>query len=114
VCLLALLGLLALLVSIGISTAVGTGLVPVAGLLFVIGALVAAVFGRASVRGFQDRARQQTRLVAPLYAADVLGGCVGSIVASLFLIPLLGLPLTGEWVAALTGVAAVAWSRGWD
>ncbi len=47
----------------------------------------------------------QRRLVSPLYAADVLGGCFGSVAASLLLIPLLGLPLTAEWSAALAVVA---------
>jgi predicted membrane-bound spermidine synthase len=30
-------------------------------------------------------------VIAPLYAADLLGGCLGSLAGSLILIPLLGL-----------------------
>jgi spermidine synthase len=115
VMLLGLLALLALLVSVGIRTGVGMGPVPVALLLFVTGSLVAIVFGQAGAQGLKTpglHEREQRRLVSPLYAADVFGGCVGSVLTSLVLIPLLGLPLTGEWVAALTGVAAAASHRG--
>jgi hypothetical protein len=60
------------------------------------------VFSRASFSGDDQR-----RLVSPLYAADVLGGSIGSGVCSLLLIPLLGLPLTAEWTAALMAVAII-------
>ncbi len=86
--------------SIGIRTDYGSGLLPIAVMLGVTGALVAGVFACAS-HGDAD----QRRLVSPLYAADVLGGSVGSIAASLVLIPLLGLPLTAEWTAALMAIA---------
>jgi CBS-domain-containing membrane protein len=33
-------------------------------------------------------------MVAPLYAADLLGGCFGSLVASLLLVPVTGLSTT--------------------
>jgi spermidine synthase len=94
---------LALLASISIRTGWGSGLVPIGVMLFATGVIVAGVFACASLRDNVD----QRRLVSPLYAADLLGGCVGSIAASLVLVPLLGLPLTAEWAAALMAVAVL-------
>jgi hypothetical protein len=79
-------------------------------MLFATGAIVAAVFACASVYApggptSQTDPTDQRRLVSPLYAADVLGGCLGAIAASLVLIPLLGLPLAAQWTAALAAVA---------
>jgi spermidine synthase len=56
-------------------------------LLLGCGFLVAAVFAYVSLR---DRPEQRL-VVSPLYAADLLGGCFGSLLASLLLIPVLGL-----------------------
>ena len=111
---------LALAVSASVATGYGTGSVPIAIMLFATGVSVAGVFACASLadpRG-ADVGRptspthpvDQLSLVSPLYAADVFGGCLGSVAASLVLIPLLGLPLTAEWAAALAGVALLlAW-----
>jgi len=44
-------------------------------------------------------------LVGPVYAADVLGGCVASLTAGLVVIPMLGLP-AAALLAAAAGVAA--------
>ena len=91
-----------LALSIGIAalveTGVSGGLAGVAALLAASGFVVAALFAYASLR---DTADQQP-LVSPLYAADLAGGCVGSVLASLFLIPLAGLVMTAEWTAILT------------
>ena len=38
---------------------------------------------------------------AALYGADLLGGAVGALLASLLFLPFLGLPLTAAWAAAL-------------
>jgi spermidine synthase len=56
-------------------------------LLFGCGFLVAAVFAFGSLQNRPD----QRMIISPLYAADLLGGCLGSLVASFFLIPALGL-----------------------
>lgn len=112
----AALALLAIVTSIGIRTGRGSSLVAIALMLFVAGASVAGVFAGASLGGDRRNLRRgnhvgapvdQRRLVSPLYAADVLGGSLGSIAASLVLIPLLGLPLTAEWTAALVAVALI-------
>lgn len=65
------------------TTLPGTGL-----LLFVSGLLVGALFAYASLR----RAEDQASAVGPLYAADLVGGCAGSLAGSLLLLPLVGLP----------------------
>ena len=59
-------------------------------LLFVSGGLVAAFFAYVSLTAVTD----QKSVVSPLYAADLLGGCVGSIIASLILIPFFGMDQT--------------------
>jgi hypothetical protein len=93
---------LAFTASFSIRTGQGSGLVSISLMLFATGVLVAAVFSRASVT-----ADDQRRLVSPLYAADVLGGSIGSVACSLLLMPVLGLPLTAEWTAALMAVAVL-------
>ncbi len=64
------------------------------------GALVAALFGFAGLRGQPD----QQRVVAPLLAADLLGGCVGSLLATLLLVPVCGLAGT---ILVVSGALAV-------
>jgi len=70
------------------SAAGAGGLVATSLLLGVCGFLVAAVFAHASLY----REPNQRAVVSPLYSADLVGGCVGSLAAGLFLVPLLGLP----------------------
>jgi spermidine synthase len=77
------------------------GLAGVAALLAAAGFVVAALFAYASLRDTSD----QQPLVSPLYAADLAGGCVGSVLASLVLIPLAGLAVTSEWTAILAILA---------
>ena len=70
---------------------------PAATILFLCGALVAGLFGYASRMGVED----QRRVVSPLYAADLLGGCLGSFLAGLLLLPLLGPGATSAGMALL-------------
>ena len=51
-----------------------------------------------------DGAPDGRTVIGPVYAADLLGGGAGSLVAGLAAIPMLGLPAT----AALAAVAAAA------
>ncbi|HVP38333.1 MAG TPA: hypothetical protein VMS93_04035, partial [Candidatus Saccharimonadales bacterium] len=76
------------------------GLAATAALLAACGFLVAAAFAYAVLRG----APEARAVVGPVYAADVLGGCLGSLAAGLVLIPMLGLPATA--LAAAGGCAA--------
>lgn len=89
--------LLGLLTSIGIGWSSMAGLAETMGLLFVTGFLVAAVFAYASLEGVRD----QGEVVAPLYAADLVGGCLGSLTSSLVLIPITGLATTAALMAPL-------------
>ena len=63
------------------------GLAGTAALLFAAGALTGGPFAYA---GLCSGAGQQGA-VAPLYAADLLGGCIGSIAGGLVLMPLVGM-----------------------
>jgi hypothetical protein len=58
------------------------------------GFLVAGVLAYASLH----RIGEQVRVVSPLYAADLIGGCLGSLLASLVLMPLFGLDVAAAWM----------------
>jgi len=77
------------------------GLVPTAALLAASGFLVAGVLAYAGLYRVQD----QRRVIAPLYAADLIGGCLGSIAGSLLLIPFLGLDGTVMGMLILSGLS---------
>ena len=74
-------------IGLEINSGGSAGLPYILGFLFITGFLVAGIFAYASLH----RARDQKDVVSPLYAADLVGGCVGSIFASLALAPLAGL-----------------------
>jgi len=80
-----------------------TGLEETSGLLAAAGFLVSGVFAFASLRWPSG----QQRAVSPLYAADLLGGCVGSVAASLLLVPLAGMDITAAAMAALALIALI-------
>ena len=63
------------------------GLMPAAALLAADGFAVAGLLAYAGLRGISD----QRKVVVPLYSADLIGGCLGSLLGSLLLVPLLGL-----------------------
>ena len=75
---------------LGINSGLGAGLPSILVLLLLAGFLVAAVFAYAGLHRPDD----QVKAISPLYSADLIGGCVGSLVASLFLAPVAGLALT--------------------
>jgi len=56
-------------------------------LQFCAGFFVSGIFAVASLVGVKD----QKVVVSPLYAADLFGGCLGSLLGSLVLLPFLGL-----------------------
>ena len=89
-------------VALGAMVSAGTdvGLTTAATLIGVTGASVGAVFGYVSRSGAPD----QRRVIAPLYASDLAGGCLGAVAGGLLLVPLLGLDSTafaGAWLALL-------------
>jgi spermidine synthase len=66
------------------------GLAEIAGLLAATGFLVAGTFAYASLYKIDD----QKKVISPLYSADLIGGCLGSLLGSLILIPLMGMDIT--------------------
>ncbi len=79
------------------------GILPTATLLAVTGFLVSGVLVYASLFAIRD----QQKVIAPLYAADLLGGCLGSLLGSLVLIPLFGLDGTAAGMALLAALAVL-------
>jgi hypothetical protein len=100
---LTLLGFAALSFLIAWRISVGgmAGMAEVGAALLVCGVMVAAIFGLA---GFAAGASGPG--VGALYSADLAGGCVGSLAASLWLIPLAGLILSAA-VCGLTCLMAL-------
>jgi spermidine synthase len=90
---------LSLLIAWRVSAGGMAGMLGSGAALFACGAMVAAVFGLAGLAAGSDGPG-----VGALYSADLAGGCVGSLVASLWLIPLAGLILS----AAICGLICVA------
>jgi spermidine synthase len=70
-----------------LQSGIQTGLVTCLGILALAGSLVAGIFAYAGLRD-EDK---QADAVTPLYSADLIGGCIGSILTSLILAPVLGL-----------------------
>jgi spermidine synthase len=66
------------------------GLVQISFLLAATGFLVAGIFAYASLHEIKD----QKKIISPLYSADLIGGCLGSLLGSLILIPLVGMDAT--------------------
>lgn len=81
----------------------GLGLTGAAALLTATGAVVAALFvcAAATIR------EGETAAMGRLYAADVLGGCMGCLAAGLVLVPLAGLGASALAVSALALAALV-------
>lgn len=80
-----------------------SGLAETSGLLAAAGFLVAGVFAFASLRWPSG----QERAISPLYAADLFGGCVGSVAASLLIVPLAGMDMTAAGTAVLALLALI-------
>jgi spermidine synthase len=100
-----LLGFAVLSAFVGITFDLGMG----AGLfwsllmLFMTGFLLAGVFAYASMREIRD----QRDVISPMYSADLIGGCIGSIFTSLYLVPVAGLDTTAYLMAPLAIVAVL-------
>jgi len=72
---------------IRLTTSLSVGLIEILFLLAATGFFVAGIFAYASLNAVED----QKKIISPLYAADLVGGCLGSLLASLILIPLAGM-----------------------
>ncbi len=100
----AVLALLATLLALRLRAGAAPGLPEASLWLASAGALTAAVFALAA-----RRLESPARAAGPLYAADLIGGCLGSLAGSLILVPLAGLPATAM-AAAVLALMAAAWS----
>lgn len=78
------------------------GLFGISCLLATTGFFVAAVFSYASLHEIED----QRKLISPLYSADLIGGCLGSLAASLIIIPQAGMDVTA-WGMLLLAASSI-------
>lgn len=78
----------------------GSSFLPIALALVLSGFVTAGVFGYATVIGHPN----QSKIAAQLFAADLFGGCLATVMAIFFMIPLLGLPTTTLLMAVLAGL----------
>ncbi len=95
--------LLCAAVAATIRTGIYSGLFPIALFLASAGFLVSGIFAYVSLYKIRD----QRKIVSPLYSADLFGGCLGSFVSSLFLIPLAGLDVSTEWMLLLAALSTL-------
>jgi spermidine synthase len=93
-------GLLGLVIFFGVRAGALGGMGSVGLLLFASGFLVSALFAFAGLHSAAERQGAVPRLLA----SDLLGGCAGSVAASLVAIPFLGMDQTA-WLAALLAAA---------
>jgi spermidine synthase len=100
-----LLGFVLLCAATGYSITSGrnSGLLEISGLLLLTGFFVAGVFAWASLRAEGD----PRDAIIPLYSADLIGGCLGSILASLMLAPIAGLASSVYWMAPLIFISVL-------
>lgn len=70
-------------------------------LLIINGFFVAGIFSHSSLHDLGS----QRKVISPLYSADLVGGCLGSLVSTLFLIPLIGMTYSSLYMAALIGIS---------
>jgi peptidoglycan/LPS O-acetylase OafA/YrhL len=75
-----------------INSGIHVGLPESLGFLILSGFMVAGVFAYAGLHGEED----QAAAVTPLYSADLIGGCIGSLLASLILAPMMGLAMASH------------------
>jgi spermidine synthase len=82
--------LLCTIVGTKLTMSASVGLAQTSWLLAVVGFLVAGIFAYTSLYEIEE----QKSVISPLYSADLIGGCLGSLLGSLILIPLAGLDVT--------------------
>jgi spermidine synthase len=81
----------------------GGGMLETSVFLAATGFMVSAVLAYASLEGVRD----QREVVAPLYASDLVGGCLGSFAGSLLLIPFAGMDTAAVLMAPLVLLSAL-------
>jgi len=78
--------LLIILIYLGISYALVSNLPTIFIAILLDGIFVSGIFAFTSLYEVED----QRKVISPLYSADLIGGCTGSLIASLILIPIQG------------------------
>ena len=86
-----------------IAMSINTGLVWTSLLLSGTGLLVAGIFAYASLHEVKDH----KNVISTLYFADLIGGCLGSLLCSLFLIPLVGMDVTTRGMLLLAAFSLI-------
>jgi spermidine synthase len=89
--------LLGLIIAAAITLGALSGLAQTSLLLAAAGFLVAGIFAYVSLYKIQD----QKSVISSLYSADLIGGCAGSLLAGLILIPVAGLDITTRAMVVL-------------
>ncbi len=84
-----------------ITMSISAGLAQTSWLLAVAGFLVAGIFAYASLHEIED----QKKVISSLYSADLFGGCLGSLLSSLVLIPLVGMDVTTRGMLLLAALS---------
>jgi hypothetical protein len=85
-----------------VTMSIFAGLVEISFLLAATGFLVAGIFSYASLHEIED----QKKIISPLYSADLIGGCLGSLIGSLIFIPLAGMDVSA-WGMLLLAVFSI-------
>jgi spermidine synthase len=86
-----------------VTKSIFAGLLEISFLLTATGFIVAAIFTYASLYEIED----QKQVISPLYSADLIGGCLGSLLGSLILIPLAGMDVSSWGMFLLAAVSFI-------
>jgi spermidine synthase len=79
------------------------GLASISLLLGASGFAVGGIFAYASIHEVED----QKKIISPLYAADLIGGCIGCLLGSLIFIPLAGMDVTAWGLLLITALLVI-------
>ena len=86
-----------------INSGTGTGLAATLSFLVLTGFLVGGIFAYGGLHETED----QANAITPLYSADLIGGCLGSLIATLALAPVAGLANTSYLMIPLLMLSAL-------
>jgi spermidine synthase len=86
-----------------ITMSISMGLTQTSLLLAATGFLVAGIFAHVSLHEVND----QKKVISPLYSADLIGGCLGSLLSSLIFIPLMGMDVTTQGMLLLAAFSLI-------
>lgn len=95
--------LLCAFTAMAMTQSVSPELIVISFLLASTGFLTAGIFAYASLHEIDD----QKKVISPLYAADLIGGCIGSLFGSLILIPLAGMHVTAWAMLAFAALSFI-------